>query len=159
MKSSLICCLKTRSNTFAYCPNPEGVSQWSATGSTTAPALAEADVGIAMGSGTDVARESADIVLIGNDLLKLVDTVEIARKTRGIIWQNFVGTIGIDVVGIALAGFGMLNPLAAIFIHVASEIAFILNSACLLQGSTRARVSVLQSSCRCGCGCIRMMPR
>ena len=58
-------------------------------------------------------RESADVVLLGNDLLS-------------------VGTIGVDTLGIALAAFGLLNPLWAAFIHVASELAFILNSARLL---------------------------
>src|SRR3546814_6505933 len=90
-------------------------------------------VGVAMGSGTDVARESADVVLLGNDLVKFAGTLGIARRTRRIIWFNFAGTIGIDLLGIALASAGLLNPLLAPFIHVASEMALILNSARLLQ--------------------------
>jgi Cd2+/Zn2+-exporting ATPase/Cu+-exporting ATPase len=101
------------------------------------PALVEASVGIAMGSGTDIARESAPVTLIGNDLSKFAEAVQVARRCRRIIMTNFVGTLVVDGIGVGLSAFGLLGPVVAAVIHVTSELAFILNSARLLPRASK----------------------
>ena len=77
------------------------------------------------------------MVLLGNDLAKFVETVQVARRCRRIAWFNFAGTLAVDGLGTGLAAVGLLSPLLAALIHVSSELAFILNSARLLPAASR----------------------
>src|SRR5437588_8358485 len=106
-------------------------------GVNDAPALAEATVGVAMGQGSDVALETADVTLMTSDLSRLVEVLAISKRCYRVIMFNFWGTIGVATIGIVLAFFGMLGPITAALIHLGSELAFILNSARLFRQQPR----------------------
>src|SRR5699024_7054652 len=93
-----------------------------------APALARADLGIAMGSGTDVAREAADITVMGPSLTQVSESLQLSRKTLGIIRTNRFWACAYNTIGIPVATFGLLNPMFAGIAMAALSVLVVLNS-------------------------------
>lgn len=97
-------------------------------GVNDAAALAQADLGMAMGSGTDVAAESADIVLMRSDVDAVADAIGLSRKTLRIIRENLVWAFGYNTLAIPLAALGLLTPLIAGGAMALSSVLVVLNS-------------------------------
>jgi heavy metal translocating P-type ATPase len=102
-------------------------------GVNDAPALTAADVGCAIGTGSDVALESSDVALLGSDLQGVPNAIGIARATSSVIVQNFGWAMGYNISALPLAAAGLLDPLVAAIAMGLSSIVVVLNSLRLLR--------------------------